>query len=522
MKKIAFLIAVIILCAGVAALFLYTTPDGVGLTNDSSAYIGGARSLMARKGYVRIGGDGLPRPITHFPPFYSIVLAVVSRIVKLDPLETAKWVNLVCSVLNQALFMIALLVLTGSHLAAVLGGITFLCAGPVLQAHVYGLSEALYLVLFLTMLILSVRAVRKRSVWIWLLIGLLAGALSLTRYAGLAAVGAVAVYLLCALPSWNLRIECLLLYLAAFNIPFGYWMSKSSAEGESAVNRLISLHLPSASKVEEGIRNFAGFFLPEFGGIVDKHLKLWGYAISAGLVLLLAGVVIYGLRGFFKPSDRLSKSAVFPPALHGAVYMVMLILTVCYIDGSTLFDNRILLPFYVCAMLMIDAFCARFLSQKGWGIAAAAVMLGFAALLLEDEIDLIREFHKNGQGMAGVEWRESETRLAAKELPADHLLFSNRQTALSLLNNQPSYILPPMFDAASFTERETFDAEKAWIDDEVLSGHAFVVLFNYQEMMEDENDREWLELVLAGLPVLSEYKDGAIFGLDPQTTGSAD
>jgi hypothetical protein len=31
-------------------------------------------------------------------------------------------------------------------------------------------------------------------------------------------------------------------------------------------------------------------------------------------------------------------------------------------------------------------------------------------------------------------------------------------------------------------------------------------------MMEDPGDREWLETVLAGLPVLAEYPDGMIFG----------
>ena len=48
--------------------------------------------------------------------------------------------------------------------------------------------------------------------------------------------------------------------------------------------------------------------------------------------------------------------------------------------------------------------------------------------------------------------------------------------------------------------------------DEVLSGKAYAVVFNYREMKEDEGDREWLDLVLAGLPLKQEYKDGAIFG----------
>ncbi len=512
MKKAIYFLPVLLLCAASAALFLYSTPNGVGLTNDSAAYIGGARSLLAGRGYVRIGGDGLPRAITHFPPFYSLTLALASKISGEDPLETAKAVNLCCAVLNQALFMAAVFLLTASFPMACIGGILFLCAGPVLQAHVYGLSEALYMTIFLLVFILSVKGARERRGLPWLFIGLLSGALALTRYAGLAAVGAVTVYILCVLPTAKERVTDALLYLAGFGLPFGYWLLQDRQSGDSAVNRAVSLHLPAADKVEDGVRNLAGFFLPEFGGFVDKFIKFWGIVIAAGLLFLLLGVIIYGLRCFFRPSEKACRSALFPPALHGAAYMLMVILTVCFIDGSTLFDNRILLPFYVCLLLLAVCFASRFLNTKRGRIAVLVVMVGFAALLFEDESDLIREFHRNGQGFAGDEWRESRTRLAAKELPAGKLLFSNRQTALSLLNDQPSYILPPMFDAASYTERETFELDKKWMDDEVLGGNAYVVVFNYQEMLEEETDREWLSIVLNGLPLYAEYPDGAIFG----------
>lgn len=512
MKKSVYIVLMILLCAGAAALFLYCTPFGVGLTNDSSAYIGGARSLLAGLGYVRIGGDGLPRAITHFPPFFSIVLAGISRLTGQDPLITAKWVNLCCVVINQALFMTVLLLLTGSGLTAVLGGILFLCAGPVLQGQIYGLSEGLFLTLFLSVFALSLKASRSRLPGLWLLIGLLSGALVLTRYAGFAAAGGTAVFILCVLPGAKERITSLLLYFAGLAVPLGAWLLKDSGDGGSAVNRAVSLHLPAADKVEEGIRNFAGFFLPEFGGLVDKFIRFWGVVIAGGLVLLLGAVVFCGLRSFFKPSEYLLHSALFAPALHGAAYMALVIITVCFIDGSTLFDNRILLPFYVCAMLLICGLCFRFFGKNRLKVLEVIVLIGFAALLFEDELDLIREFHRNGQGLAGEEWRESETRIAAKELPSGRLLFSNRQTALSLLNDQPSYILPPMFDSASFTERETFEQDRLWMSDEVLSGNAYVVVFNYQDMMEDPGDRVWLETVLEGLPLLAEYRDGAIFG----------
>ena len=120
MKKSMYIVLMVLMCAAAAALFLYTTPNGLGLTNDSSAYIGGARSLLAGRGYTRVGGDGLPRAITHFPPFYSIVLAGVSKITGKDALEAAKIVSFCCVILTQALFMTALLVLTGSRRAMAL------------------------------------------------------------------------------------------------------------------------------------------------------------------------------------------------------------------------------------------------------------------------------------------------------------------------------------------------------------------------------------------------------------------
>ena len=113
-------------------------------------------------------------------------------------------------------------------------------------------------------------------------------------------------------------------------------------------------------------------------------------------------MICCGLRGFFKPSANFSASAWFAPALHGAAYIVMLILTVCFIDGSTLFDDRILLPFYVCAMLLIGVICARWL-QRGWMKSAALlVMFGFAALLFEDELDLIKDMKSIGMSLEEI------------------------------------------------------------------------------------------------------------------------
>jgi len=80
------------------------------------------------------------------------------------------------------------------------------------------------------------------------------------------------------------------------------------------------------------------------------------------------------------------------------------------------------------------------------------------------------------------------------------------------MNDQPSYILPPMFNAANQNERDSFTAEKDWMTQETLKGKAYVIIFNYQEMMVDTGDRAWLELLLDDLPLYGTYTDGVIFG----------
>ncbi|MDQ2690624.1 MAG: hypothetical protein M3Y68_01185, partial [Chloroflexota bacterium] len=61
-----------LLALGLLALFgiiliLQATPDGLGLSDDSIAYIAGARSIVAGEGY-REAWLASNEPVTHFPP----------------------------------------------------------------------------------------------------------------------------------------------------------------------------------------------------------------------------------------------------------------------------------------------------------------------------------------------------------------------------------------------------------------------------------------------------------------------
>ncbi|MHC1772753.1 MAG: glycosyltransferase family 39 protein [Flexilinea sp.] len=514
-KRGLFLATGILLCFIAAFLYFYATPYGVGLTNDSAAYLGGARSISDGLGYARISGDKLPRLITHFPPMYSLVISGVSLIGKIDVFRSAWVINFICYILNLILFALLLRIITRQNIAAVFAGICYLCCGPVLQTHIYGLSEAIFLTFFLLSLIIIYENVRdEKSIGYWILLGLIISILTLIRYIGVAAFLAAILFSVFTLPSARRRIEAVTGTILGTILPVSIWMVRNYQAGENAVNRVLAWHWPAPDKIHEGLVNISGFFLPEFGGFVEKFLNFWGILLLLVFSGLLVWIFITFYHNFRNKSNNVSGSILI--AIQAVTYFVSVIFVVICIDGSTLFDNRIFMPLYVCLTALILYAAISFFKGKNLSaISGILIIFAFSALLFEDESDLIKTYHQDGQGFASQDWLESEIRSASSLLPEGAEFFSNRQTFLWLMNNQPSYILPPMFNAANQEERNSFESEKEWMQEEVLKGNAYVIIFNYQEMMDNREDSEWLGLLLDGLPVYKKFTDGAIFGIPP-------
>ena len=79
------------------------TPFGLSLNTDSVYYVNGARNLLAGDGFTRTSGEGILKPITHFPPFFSMVLAFVG-LGGLDPLRGGRLVIILLYGANSLLF----------------------------------------------------------------------------------------------------------------------------------------------------------------------------------------------------------------------------------------------------------------------------------------------------------------------------------------------------------------------------------------------------------------------------------
>ena len=79
------LIALVLISVIGVLLVLQATPEGAALSDDSIAYIAGARSIVAGDGY-REAWLASDQPVTHFPPALPALLAFFGTL-GIDPLH---------------------------------------------------------------------------------------------------------------------------------------------------------------------------------------------------------------------------------------------------------------------------------------------------------------------------------------------------------------------------------------------------------------------------------------------------
>src|SRR5215213_7763064 len=167
-------------------LILQATPNGLGLSDDSIAYIAGARSMAAGDGY-REAWLASNQPVTHFPPAFPSLLAFFGFF-GIDPLHAARWVNALLFGLTAGLLgTLAWRMVPSLTAGLVLAGL-FVLSGDLLPVHAMAMSEPLFIFLSLLSFWMFDLYFERDLHW-WLgACATFAGMAYLTRYSGLALV----------------------------------------------------------------------------------------------------------------------------------------------------------------------------------------------------------------------------------------------------------------------------------------------------------------------------------------------
>ncbi len=497
-SQLLFLLVLGLIAAGATGLLLYSTPEGLGLSDDSIGYIAGARSILSGQGYREawLASNG---PVTHFPPGFSSILALIG-LSGLDPLRGARFLNALLFGANAFLLGIIGWRMTQSQAAGVILALLFAVNASLFNAHAVAMSEPLYIFFSLAaFLTFSYSGVEQLAVpsdsklsdsRVWLIAtGILTAFAYLTRYAGLALLATFLLALILLQDTLRKKLASTGVFLASV-IPFLIgWGIRNKVVADNATNRTMVYHPLSAENIETGIYNISEFLIPveTWRRALIKIPNFFFIVIAVIAVILLLWVTFKGLKKFLQPASKQPEILSFTNGLYIFGYLASIFSSMMLFDASTKFKLRILSPVYVALLILLVllghwAWQKRSALLRGIITLAAIVILALSAY---DTSAFVTKLHKGGQGYASFKWYDSQAMDFLSQLPADTRIYTNQPGPVYLYTDRPSYVLPDLVDAVTGLPRERYAEGVQALHDDVLSGNAVLALFKFGSEEED-------------------------------------
>jgi len=466
-------------------LIIRATPNGLGLSDDSIAYIAGARSMAEGNGY-REAWLASNQPVTHFPPAFSSVLAFFG-LFGADPLRAARWVNALLFGLNAALLGILGWRMTPSLTAGVVLAALFVTSGEMFSVHAVAMSEPLFILLSLLAFWMFDLYFERHHHWLWMIAcGTFVGMAYLTRYAGLALAVTFVAALLILHTSWRKRLSSIGIFLASV-LPWALgWSIRNRLVAGNATNRAFAWHPLTSENIEPGLRVFSDFLIPiePLRRVVFRQPGM----IEALIILVLGGVLVWVVvtawRYLSKPQqERTGKEArevlSFTTGLFIFAYLASIVASMLMFDAATKFKLRILSPVLVSLLILMVVFGIWLRSRRRDVVVVLTLLI-----LTVSSYKLYGTFNtwaKSELGYASFQWYDSKAMEYLSALPEDVMIYTNEPGAVYLYTSRGCYVLPDRFDSATAIERSNFEKGVAVMQADINQGNAVLALFDEGE-----------------------------------------
>jgi hypothetical protein len=521
-RTAATLVAALVAVTAFALVLAATEPPGPGLDPDAMQYMGAAESVAAH-GIYQIPSapwwsTDSTSALAHFPPGLPTVLALPIRL-GMAPPQAARLVNALAAAVTAA--VVVLLVSEATTLLA--GALAVLALFTMAAMHLVHLS-VLSEPLFLACTALTVAAMTRRGTPP-LLMGIPAAVGILTRYAGLALVGAVALWAFAdGAGTLRARLRRAALALLPALLLQGAWVIRTKRIGGPAQIRHFAFYGDLGPMLRQGGATLRDWLVPDAGwgggggGTTDAMPYQGWVALAAALVL--AALIATGVRRAWAmrhARDATPPAEGVPAGPHDAPWRLLAacgLLSICYLgmvvvsrlvaDPGIPLDERLLSPLFLLATVAIATSIALWwrAPRRGRGHALARLALAGAlvawgaasAARTRDEAEAALTW---GSDFASERWRGSALLDWARTSGARYPLYSNWPSAVYFHLHRPSRGVP---DA---NEREAF-AEFA---DSLRARGGVVLAFTVPDASVATGEQ--LRRV-AGMRVMAELEDGIV------------
>jgi hypothetical protein len=497
-------------CAALgAALLLYSARWGIGLSPDSVVYIGAARSLLAGAGFSLPAESPLFSPITHYPPLYSSMLAVIA-ILGPDLLNGAIWLNVAVFGINIFLTGSLLFSALGSLQIAMIGSFLTLTAFPIVQVHTMAWSESSFILFELLSVLLLLRYLKDPLKQTLVLASAVAGLSLLCRYAGLALVasGMLAILFLGGRERRD-KLTDALVFAGIGVLPVAFWAARNWHLGGSLVNRTVSFHPIGLEQMLDVPAVLAGWFSLS-----------WVLGFDAGALLglgLMIGALVFSYGSLRKAEFIDGRQADAIVSVMGFVvltYMGMLSMSLAFLDVQIPLDSRTLSPIYVPSIICLIGISIRYVFVSASHCTVRWLISTYLSLLLAAQLQVsvhwLRFNYQTGIGYAGREWRESQILKRLKKENSSKLLFSNAPDVLYTLLNKPAAMVPRKTHTDTNLPNQGYASQISELGRRLKEDSGLLVYFYRVGWRWYLPPAEELERTL-GLQALARENDGVIY-----------
>ncbi len=417
--------------AGTLLVLAATSRYGIGLAPDSANYLSAARSLAHGAGFLRFDGQ----QYSAWPPLLPLLLAVLEA----AGVGARAGIRMLHALAFGAVVFLGGETLTRvvrSRVLAVIGALLILVAYPLQSVSVMLLSDALFVLLAVLLLLFAARFLSRGRAHQYAVCCGLAAFVCLQRYLGgvFVLAGAALVVFVMRGPGTGRRLLRAVGLVAAGAVPVGGWLVRNLA----VTGTLTGGRTPAAGSMLQhllaGLTVVNDWFLPRVRAEWLGWVLLVG---SAGAVVGLAVLAWRGRRADPPDGAMLVRTA----AVFAASYLAAVVVATTVFVSDPIGD-RLLAPAYIPVLLLVLAGLERLGHILGRGrgrawiprFAVPAVVLLMLVQPLYWGTKIVRSWVANGVGeYTRPVWQESATAAWLRETPPPGRLLSNDPAAVYLL-----------------------------------------------------------------------------------------
>jgi hypothetical protein len=486
-------------------------PWGIGVGYDSVFYLSAADNFINGFGLSRFDGYQNIVPLTHYPPGYPLLLAIVSSIVRVPTHIAARWISVSLFAIN--IFLLGWLVYRFTLMDSVgwLAAVAAAVSPLLIDVHLMAMTEPLYIALMTMTLFILHQYIEKKGMAVLVFAGITAALSCVTRYVGLTLVvtGCILVLFWGGSSFWQ-RVKNTFLFGVIGLTPLLIWYWRNFKVAGTMSNRTMIFHPPGLQKIMSGISTISHWIIP---GVVPGRWRIVGLILVSLIAVIIGATWLLGVWKGKQSSDKDRSTPRFIGifGLYLLVYLSMLVFSLTFFDQSTRLNDRILSPTYILLILMgFIIFSQRLMSGPRqitkWGFVFVLVFwIGLNAIQARQ---VYADMHQEGRGFASRTFWTSETIAAVKSLPKESLIFSNEASLIYHWTKRSVNWIPEKWDSVRAEPVEDFLEKLSNMKESILQQGGYLVLF---DTIEDRWVYPSIDEMTSDLILFGDYDDGVIY-----------